>query len=165
MSDLAAINLEDGERTTDSLMLGGGSENPDFEAVPQRVRSSSRSRAMDLNLMKSRIPGASQFFPAAALIIAILTLIVTIIINRATFNPKTCPKGPDFFVLATQANVSKSYCVQNKMCEYEVEHNLLPYRHTRQMVAFVALVEFLEMIREYRALCNSTQCQFLSQGL
>ena len=134
MSDLAAIKLEDDDQSTDSSMLGGENENLDFEAFPQRLRrSSSRSRAMDLNLMKSKIPGASQFFPAAALIIAVLTLIITITINRATFNPKTCPKGPDFFVLATQANASKSYCVKNKMCEYEVEHNLLPTKLSNGM--------------------------------
>ena len=88
MSDLAAIKLEDDDQSTDSSMLGGENENAEIEAGPQRLRSSSRSRAMDLNLMKSKIPGASQFFPAAALIIAVLTLIITISINRATFNPQ-----------------------------------------------------------------------------
>ena len=130
MMDTSSIHLEDTSATSVSNASnnnnGDGNEAINEDSKFTRGRSNSRTKAMDLNLVKSKIPGASQFFPAAALVLALITLLITIIINRATFNPETCPKGPDFFVLATNANISKSWCVEHKMCEYEIENNLLP---------------------------------------
>ena len=130
MMDTSSIHLEDTSATSVSNASnnnnGEGNEAINEDSKFTRGRSNSRTKAMDLNLVKSKIPGASQFFPAAALVLALITLLITIIINRATFNPETCPKGPDFFVLATNANISKSWCVEHKMREYEIENNLLP---------------------------------------
>ena len=95
-------------------------------SLGMRGRSSSRTKSMDLNLYKSVMPGSSQFYPAGALGVAVVTLLITIIVNRSTYDQAKCPKGPDWFVLATGSNVSNSWCVRKGFCKKELDGGLLP---------------------------------------
>jgi hypothetical protein len=94
------------------------------DELPTLTRKKSASVFEELKVVRSRCPGASQVYPAAALILASFTLVLSIIINRSTYDASACPKGTDFFVLASSRNLSKIGCFSEGLCKTELDKGL-----------------------------------------
>ena len=94
------------------------------DELPTLTRKKSASVFEELKVVRSRCPGASQVYPAAALILASFTLVLSIIINRSTYNASACPKGTDFFVLASSRNLSEIGCFSEGLCKTELDKGL-----------------------------------------